>query len=360
VSFRLPPLGEAASGLRRSLPLAGGVAAALLVVFAAWVWFNWAGPGPARQDTTVVLNRGGGVAEIAGELQQAHVIRSGGLFRLFAKLSGDDRKIRAGEYDFPAHASLADVLKMMAEGRIVRHWITIPEGMSSAEVADRLKASDVLDGPVPTPPEGSVLPQTYEVTRGEARQQVVAAMLQERDALLDRLWDHRAPNLPVHTPEEAVILASIVEKETGVPSERAQVAAVYENRLNKGMRLEADPVVAYGVSGGRPLGHGLTKDELARITPYNSYRVAGLPPTPIANPGEASIEAVLHPAKSDALFFVANGTGGHSFSATFGEHAHNVERWRQIESSRKPQGVTTRTTNRAQTVRRTIRRQTGR
>jgi UPF0755 protein len=347
VTSGLPPLSGAAPGPRRLLPILGGVAAAIVVlVLAAIVWaaLAWAGPGPAKQDTTVVLARGSGVAGIAAQLEQTHVVGSAGAFRLFAKLTGADRKIRAGEYAFPAHASLAKVLNMMATGQIVRHWITVAEGMTSAQVKARLDASDVLDGPVDLPPEGALLPQTYEVVRGEARVQVVAAMRQARDATLDRLWAGRAPGLPVRTPEEAMILASIVEKETGVPAERARVAAVYENRLVKGMRLEADPVVAYGVSGGLPLGHGLTRSELERVTPYNSYRVAGLPPTPIANPGEASIAAVLHPAQTQDLYFVANGTGGHSFSATYEEHAKNVERWRTIESSRKPQAVKTETT----------------
>jgi UPF0755 protein len=340
----LPPLGEAAPGPRRWLPLLGGVGASLLLlVLAALAWgaLTWSGPGPAEQDTTVVLARGSGVGDIAHELEQARVIGSAGAFRLFAKLSGADRKIRAGEYAFPAHASLAKVLNMMATGQIVRHWITVAEGMTSAQVQARLAASDVLDGPVELPPEGSLLPQTYEVLRGQPREQVIATMRQARDAVLDRLWAARAEGLPVHTPEQAVILASIVEKETALPAERPRVAAVYENRLVKGMRLEADPVVAYGVSGGQPLGHGLTRSELDRITPYNSYRVAGLPPTPIANPGEASIAAVLHPARTQDLFFVANGTGGHSFSPTYEEHARNVERWRAIESSRKPQPVNT-------------------
>jgi UPF0755 protein len=328
-------------------PLFAGMAASLLLLLVAaiaWAAFAWAGPGPAAQDTTVVLSRGAGLGEIATRLEEEHVVKSAGLFRLFAKLTGADRKIRAGEYAFPAHAPLSKVLRMMATGQIVRHWITVAEGMTSAQVQARLAASDVLDGPADTPPEGSLLPQTYEVVRGQPRAQVIEAMRQARDAALERLWANRAPGLPVKTPEEAVILASIVEKETGVPSERARVAAVYENRLVKGMRLEADPVVAYGVSGGLPLGHGLTRSELDRITPYNSYRVAGLPPTPIANPGEASIEAVLHPAKTQELWFVANGTGGHTFSTTYEEHVRNVQRWRAIESSRKPQTVKTTTT----------------
>lgn len=341
MSFRLPAFGEGVGGVRRGLLLAGAGLAVLATLAVLWLVFNWVGPGPARQDTTVVLNRGGGVGEIAAELKQAQVVRSPGLFRLIAKLTRADRTLRAGEYDFPAHASLAHVLGMMARGEIVRHWVTVPEGRTSAQVAALLEASPVLQGVVEVPPEGSILPQTYEVIRGESRQEVLDAMRKARDAVLDRLWAQRAPGLPVKTPEEAVILASIVEKETGVPSERARIAAVYENRLVKGMRLEADPVVIYGLSGGESLGHGLTKTELQTPTPYNSYLQAGLPPTPIANPGEASLAAVLHPAKTDDLYFVADGTGGHAFSATWEEHLRNVARWRAIEASRKPDGVTT-------------------
>jgi UPF0755 protein len=338
VIFRLPDSGEGAGGVRRIL-LPAGVGLTALV--GLWVLFNWIGPGPAGQDTTVVLSRGGGVGEIAVELQQAHVIRSSGLFRLFAKLTRADRTLRAGEYDFPAHASLSRVLGMMARGEIVRHWITVAEGRTSAQVVALLEASPILDGSAEVPPEGSILPQTYEVARGEPREEVLEAMRKARDATLDRLWVRRATGLPVKTPDEAVILASIVEKETSVPSERARIAAVYENRLAKGMRLEADPVVIYGLSHGESLGHGLTKAELQTQTPYNSYLQAGLPPTPIANPGEASLEAVLHPAKTDDIYFVANGTGGHSFSATWEEHQRNVARWRAIEASRKPGGMNT-------------------
>ena len=341
MTLRLPAFGGETGGLRRILLLAGAGLVALVALWAAWALFNWVGPGPAGQDTTVVLNRGGGVGEIATELQQARVIRSPGLFRLFAKLTRADRTLRAGEYDFPARASLSHVLGMMARGEIVRHWVTVAEGRTSAQVIALLQASPVLEGAVDVPPEGAILPQTYEVLRGESREAVIDAMRKARDATLDRLWAGRAPDLPVKTPEEAVIMASIVEKETSVPSERARVAAVYENRLAKGMRLEADPVVIYGLSHGESLGHGLTRVELQTRTPYNSYLEAGLPPTPIANPGAASLEAVLHPAKTADIYFVANGAGGHSFSATWEEHQRNVAHWRAIEASRKPGAMNT-------------------
>lgn len=337
-------------GRRRSL--GAGVALAALVA-AGLVWFAWGGPGPAGRDVDVVLPKGAKVAEIATALKRAGVIRSPGQFRFFAKTTRADRTLKAGEYDFPAHASLARVLKMMAAGQIVHHWITVPEGRTSAQVAAQVNASPVLAGQAEVPPEGALLPQTYEVVRGEDRQAVLDGMRRARDSALERLWASRAPGLPVKTPEEAVILASIVEKETSLPAERPHIAAVYENRLAKGMRLEADPVVIYGVSKGEPLGRGLTMAELETVTPYNSYRVAGLPPTPIANPGQASLEAVLHPAKTDDLYFVADGTGGHAFSATYEQHARNVARWRMIEASRKTTAVKTQATTTTKTITRT-------
>lgn len=341
MNLRLPGLDN--PGIGRAALAAAAAVAALAFAGALVVLFAWTGPGPAPKDTNVVLPRGSSVAEIAAALQKARVVRSAAQFRFFAKTTHADRTLRAGEYQFPAHASLSRVLKMMASGQIVPHWITVPEGWTSAQVVETLSDSPMLTGQVDTPPEGSLLPQTYEVTRGEDREAVVQAMRQARNAVLDRLWAGRASGLPVKTPEEAVILASIVEKETSVPAERARVAAVYENRLVKGMRLEADPVVAYGVSKGEPLGRSPTHQELQTITPYNSYRVAGLPPTPIANPGEASIEAVLHPARTNDLYFVADGTGGHAFSASYDEHVRNVARWRMIQASRKAKDVQTQT-----------------
>ncbi len=328
-------LGLILARARPYLRPAGLGAAALAALLAIVVLFNWVGPGPAGADTTVVFRRGAGVGEIAAGLQRAHVIRSGLLFRLMAGATGAGRKLRAGEYDFPAHASLSRVLSMMASGQIVRHWITVAEGRTSGQVLALLNASPVLQGEAEAPPEGSLLPETYEVVRGEERAEVLDRMRAAMDRTLAPLWAARAPGLPVHTPQEALILASIVERETALPAERPRIAAVYENRLVKGMRLEADPVVIYGISKGEPLGRGLKMSELQAHTPYNVYAMTGLPPTPIANPGRAAIEAVLHPARSDALYFVADGTGGHVFSATYEAHVQNVARWRQIEARRR-------------------------
>jgi UPF0755 protein len=193
----------------------------------------------------------------------------------------------------------------------------------------------VLTGAAAAPPEGVLLPETYEVSRGEDRAQVLGRMREAQAKLLAKLWPARQAGLPFATPQQAVTLASIVEKETALPSERPKIAAVYINRLRAGMRLESDPTTIYGISGGRPLGRGITRAELAQVTAYNTYQMAGLPPTPIANPGKAAIEAVLNPPQSDDLFFVANGQGGHVFASSFAEHQKNVARWRAIERQRQ-------------------------
>lgn len=311
----------------------------LLLLFAGIVAYaTYYGPGPEARhgdSTVVLLRRGAGVAEIASTLQRAGVVRSSKTFKAFAQITGKDRGLIAGEYVFPSKTSLATVLKKLKAGDVVHHYVRVPEGLTSAQVAAILRADPVLTGDVVTPPEGSILPETYEVTRGESRAEVVRKMRAARDALLAELWSKRAPGLPFSTPEQAVTLASIVERETGVPQERPRVAAVFVNRLKTGMPLGSDPTLIYALSGGVPLGHGLTKSELETDTPYNTRRNAGLPPTPIANPGKAALAATLNPAATGDLYFVANGTGGHSFAVTFEEHQQNVARWRQIEAGRK-------------------------
>jgi UPF0755 protein len=226
---------------------------------------------------------------------------------------------------------------------VVRHFVTVPEGRTSAQVAAILAASPVLEGPVTAPEEGTVLPETYDVHRGEQRAAVLKRMTDAQTRLRAELWAGRQAGLPVDSWEEAVNLASIVEKETGVASERPRVAAVFVNRLNRGMKLESDPTIIYGLSRGEPLldaqgrRRGLRRSELQRPNPYSTYQIAGLPPTPIANPGRASIAAVLNPPKTDELFFVADGTGGHVFAKTFPEHLANVAKWRAVERQRAAQ-----------------------
>jgi UPF0755 protein len=308
------------------------VVALLLVAGAAFVLL---GPGPASKDTTVILRRGAGMSEMAVQLKRAHVVSSSAVFRVAAELSGADHRLKAGEYAFKAHSSIADVLALIASGKVVRHFVTLPEGRTSAQMIAALRNDPVLTGDVAVPPEGSLLPDTYEVTRGEPRAEVVRRMRAARDAVLADLWSHRPQGLPYKSPEEAVTMASIVEKETALGSERPKVAAVYVNRLRKGMKLDADPTTIYGVSKGEPLGRGLRQSELAAANPYNTYVVAGLPPTPIANAGRASLEAALNPAATQDLYFVANGTGGSSFAATYEDHSKNVAKWREVEAKRK-------------------------
>ncbi|MCE8471600.1 endolytic transglycosylase MltG, partial [Rhodovulum sulfidophilum] len=229
----------------------------------------------------------------------------------------------------------ADYAGLMAEPDL-RYRVTLAEGVTSWQVVDELKQADFLDGDIAAvPAEGSLAPDSYEVTPGEARETLLAEMAARQTALLDRLWETRAEGLPLADKEEALVLASIVEKETGVPGERRRVASVFVNRLERGIRLQTDPTVIYGLTMGKaPLGRGIRQSELARRTPYNTYQIDGLPPTPIANPGRASIEAVLNPETTEYLYFVADGTGGHAFARSLDEHNRNVARWRAIEAGR--------------------------
>jgi UPF0755 protein len=322
---------------RRLIPILAAGAAALLALIAWAVW----GPGPASRaqaEGGVVLAPGEGVGAIAGALARAHLIGSAPLFIAAVELSGQAHALKAGEYAFAPAQSLAGVLAKIVHGRTVRRFVTLPEGLTSVAIADLLAADPVLVGPAPIAAEGTLLPETYEVRRGEARGDVEARMSRARDELLGQLWAERAAGLPYRSPRDAVTLASIVERETALPEERPRVAAVFINRLHAGIPLASDPTVIYGLTHGRPLGHGLTVSELARVTPYNTYKLAGLPPTPIANPGRAALAAALKPAKTDDLYFVADGTGGHAFSATYAEHARNVARWRRIERAAKGAG----------------------
>jgi UPF0755 protein len=311
------------------------------VLAAGLFGFLYAGPGPKAEQgaaTTVILNRGAGLTGIGKALKAAHVIRSETVFLVMGKLTGG-ASLKAGEYAIQSGESVAAIIADLKAGRVVRHFVTVPEGWTSQMAADAVNASPVLTGFAPTPPEGALLPETYEVRRGDNRAQVIDRMKAAEDQLLDRLWAARRPDLPLASPADAVTLASIVEKETGVPAERPRIAAVFENRLKAGMRLESDPTVIYGVSKGAPLGRGLTVSELAAQTPYNTYKIAGLPPTPIANPGRAALAAVLNPPATHDLYFVANGTGGHAFAGAYADHQKNVARWREIEHARAAAGA---------------------
>tara|TARA_R110000868_G_scaffold224338_8_gene476326 strand:- start:716 stop:1774 length:1059 start_codon:yes stop_codon:yes gene_type:complete len=305
-----------------------------------WLQAEFIAPGPAAEQTVILLPRGTGLVRISSQLEAAGLIKDARLFRAAVTLDGGERALRAGEYSVPTASSMAQIYELLRSGRTMQHPVTFAEGLTSAMIVAVLQQADVLTGEISDiPAEGTILPETYLVDRGTERQVVLDRMLTAQQALLDELWPHRAENLPFDTREEAIILASVVEKETGIGAERAEVAAVFVNRLRRGMRLESDPTIIYGITRGEPLGRGLRRSELDNAAnAWNTYQNDGLPPTPIANPGAESIAAVLNPAESRALFFVANGTGGHAFAATYAEHQRNVARWRQIERARRVAG----------------------
>ena len=290
-------------------------------------------PGPLEQEATILLPKGADLRETAALLKDEGAIDNAMLFRLGARYRGEARAIRYGEYRIPPKASMAEILSMLVRGETVAHRITVAEGLTSWQVVELLRANDVLTGEIAeVPAEGSLAPETYHVERGDTRGEVVGRMQEAQTRILAEAWERRAPDLPLESPEEVLILASIVEKETGVPEERARVASVFLNRLRRGMLLQSDPTVVYGITEGKgPLGRGLRQSELERETPYNTYVVAGLPPTPIANPGRDAIMATVNPDETDFLYFVADGSGGHVFATTLAEHNRNVAKWRKVE-----------------------------
>ena len=303
------------------------VAAALLVAYGA-VWiFHWTESGPTEQSIAVVIPQGASVARAAQVLEDVGALEDAGGFRMRARLLGSDKPIRAGEYEVPAGASESAILDLLQSGRVLQRFVVVPEGLPSVMVHDRLMRAPFLTGAVSVPEEGSVLPDSYSYQRGESRAAVLKRMQDAMTEELDALWAKRKPALPVDSKQEAITLASIVEKETGKPSERGMVAGVYSNRLRSGMPLQADPTVIYPVTRGRPLGRRILRSELNTDNGYNTYRMAGLPLGPIANPGRESIAAVLDPAPTRALYFVADGTGGHVFADTLAEHNANVRKW---------------------------------
>jgi UPF0755 protein len=304
------------------------------IIAAVVVVRSWGGSGPAPQTLTVQVAEGSSLAAAARQLEKAGAIPSAGRFRLFARVFGSDGSIKAGEYRIPPHTSQADILKMLQGGKVLQRLVVVPEGYPSVLVHDALARADGLTGSVPVPAEGSILPDSYAFQRGDTRASVVARMQKAMKDYLAAAWTKRKPGIAVTTPEQAIILASIVEKETGKPSERRMVAAVYGNRLKRGMPLQADPTVIYPITKGRPLGRRILRSELQAKNGYNTYAEVGLPVGPIANPGRASIDAVLDPAQSNALYFVADGTGGHVFADTLAQHNANVQKWYAIRRQR--------------------------
>ena len=314
---------------RLALGIAIGVGIPILAL--AWGWY---GPGPGGKTTTLIVREGSTLAGLTPQLRESGVISSRQLFKAGVRLFASSDPIQAGEFEIPKGASAASIVDLLQHGRPVQRLITVTEGMPSIVVQERLAANRFLTGPTPSIPEGSVLPDSYSFERGENRADVVKRMQSAMTRTLDQLLAKGGGNCPVRSREEIVTLASIVEKETGKASERRMVAGVYCNRLRIGMKLDADPTVIYPITKGKPLGRRIKRSELNAVTGYNTYREPGLPEGPIANPGKESIAAVLNPAQTNALYFVADGTGGHVFADTLEQHEANRKRWYEIRRAR--------------------------
>jgi UPF0755 protein len=296
------------------------------------VWQRYTGAGPSIQAQTVVIPRGAGLEEVAMRLSQAGVIGEPRIFALGVLVDGTYRRFKFGEFEFPAGISPREAAQHIVVGKTIQRRLTIPEGLTVKQVLQIVARADGLEGDASARPEGSLLPDTWFYSWGDSRERFVDRQQQAMTRLLQELWSKRAPNLPLKSAREALVLASIVEKETALPAERPRVAGVYLNRLRRGMRLQADPTVIYGLNDGAgPLDRPLSRADLETAHPWNTYANDGLPPTPIANPGRASLEAVLKPQATDELYFVADGSGGHVFARTLAEHNRNVERLRALE-----------------------------
>ncbi|KQW32253.1 4-amino-4-deoxychorismate lyase [Rhizobium sp. Root274] len=296
-------------------------------------------PGPLAVNTNFVVRGGAGLAEIANNLERNGVVSDARIYRyVTATYLDKGETLKAGEYEIKAGSSMKDVTELLESGKSILYSVSMPEGLTVKQMFQRLADDTVLEGDLPAelPPEGSLRPDTYKFTRGTKRAEIVTQMAAAQEKLIDQIWERRDPDLPVKTREEFITLASIVEKETGKDDERAHVASVFINRLKKGMRLQSDPTIIYGLFGGdgKPADRPIFQSDIKKETPYNTYVIKGLPPGPIANPGRAALEAVAHPWKTDDLYFVADGTGGHIFAATLAEHNANVKRWRKMEAER--------------------------
>ena len=293
--------------------------------------------GPLKQEKTILVSRGTDLGTIAGILERQNVISDETIFAYGVRLYRQEGQLKAGEYLFNPGLSMHQVMTILTSGKSILHSVTIPEGYTSYQAHQVLLAHEILSGELAeVPPEGSILPETYKFSRGTTRAEMLKRMTDARNRALDEIWARRASDLPLKDKEELVTLASIVEKETGQAAERTRVAGVFVNRLNQGMRLQSDPTVIYGVFGGqgKPRGRPIFRSDLDKKTPYNTYQIDGLTPGPIANPGRAALEAVANPSRTNDLFFVADGTGGHVFAETLKQHNINVKRWRAIEKQR--------------------------
>ncbi|MFC3207807.1 endolytic transglycosylase MltG [Aquamicrobium soli] len=290
-------------------------------------------PGPSAAGDTFLVKPKMGVADIADQLERRNLISDARIFRLGVRAYGNETALKAGEYEIKPQASMRDIMELLKSGKSVLYSLTIPEGLTVEQAWQRISEQEALTGDMPAtmPPEGSLATDTLRFTRGATRQQMVDKLLADQKQLVEDVWQRRSPDLPLANIEEFVTLASIVEKETGRGDERSRVAAVFLNRLAKGMRLQSDPTIIYGLFGGKgkPADRPIYQSDIAKQTPYNTYLINGLPPTPIANPGRAALEAVANPSKTKDLYFVADGTGGHVFASTLEEHNENVARYRK-------------------------------
>jgi UPF0755 protein len=338
---QVPPPPKRSQRARSPLVIAGNAIITLLLIGMLGVGGIYVygkqkieAPGPLQQDKIVNIPARAGMGDIADILQREGVIDNnrwafiGSVFALKARAD-----LKPGEYSFQKNASLRDVIGTIVEGKVVQHSVTIPEGLTSEQIVTRLSENDIFSGTIrEIPREGTLLPETYKFPRGASREQVIQRMQQAQKRVLAEIWERRNPDVPVKTPEQLVTLASIVEKETGKPDERSRVAAVFINRLKQRMKLQSDPTIIYGLVGGKgTLGRPIKRSEIQQPSPYNTYVIEGLPPGPIANPGRASLEAAANPARTRDLFFVADGTGGHSFTETYEQHQKNVAKLRTME-----------------------------
>lgn len=316
--------------------LLGFSALMMLVLVAAWLYLNSLAnaAGPLNETKLFYIEPGSSLSEIAKNAEGQGLVKAAWQFKWIARLKRADRALYAGEYEAPANATISQILSIVASQKRFQRKLSVPEGLSVIQIEALLKASEGLDMQgYERPKEGALLPETYFYERGDSVQKLINRMQQAMQSTLMQVWNLNSVSAPVDTPEDALILASIIEKETALAAERPLVAAVFANRLKQGMRLQSDPTVVYGLTQGLPLGRGITRADLRSETDFNTYRVKGLPPEPIANPGRASIEAAINPANVGYLYFVADGTGGHAFAETLDEHNRNVAHWRKIEKS---------------------------
>lgn len=320
--------------MRRLATWAILAAALLLAVIASNFIYGWTAAGPLERETSVVIKPGSSITSAAEKLEKSGAVKSASAFVKRAKVFGASSTIKAGEFVIPAKASNSDILSILTSGKTVQRMVTIPEGMPSIMVYERIMANDRLSGSISIPAEGSVLPDSYAFDKNEPRADVLQRMQDAMTKTIAELWPERSADTAVRTPLEALTLASIVEKETALKSELRIVAGVYSNRLRTGMRLQADPTIIYPITKGKPLGRRILRSEITDVNDYNTYAMAGLPKGPIANPSRAAIAAVLNPQKTSALYFVADGKGGHVFADTLQEHNANVAKWYALRRQR--------------------------